>query len=104
MQVYVNYPDPHFTMHRDPHCPEIRKNQKPGQRRVVVHMGTLGQVLSDFISSKYRFASNRTANDLWLEISLATPEQEKGVVYVIQALLGLRYTPFADAPVYEHGC
>jgi len=102
MYAYVNYPEPHFTIHWNAQCSEIRKNRKPGQRLVEIQVANLGQVLSDFISGKYRFASDPSANDLWLDISLDTPEQEEGLVHVIQALVGRRYSPLADAPVRRH--
>ena len=102
MYVYVNYPDPHFRMHWNAQCSEIRKNRKPGQRLVQIQVANLGQVLSDFIWGKYRFASEPSVNDLWLDISLNTREQEEGLVHVIQALVGRRYTRLAGAPVYTH--
>lgn len=102
MYVYVNYPEPHFEIHVDSPCQEIRKHRKPGQRLVEVRVANLGNVLSDFIAGKYRFASEPSVNDLWLDISLDAPEQEEGLVHVIQALVGRRYRPLADAPVCRH--
>ncbi|TKJ29437.1 MAG: hypothetical protein CEE40_08495 [Chloroflexi bacterium B3_Chlor] len=104
MMVYINYPDAHFTIHRHQDCSEIQKHRKPGQRVVAVRLANLTQVLSEFISGKYAFASNPALNDLWLDISLDTPEQEEGLVHVIQAILALRHRPLAHAPVNDHGC
>jgi len=102
MYVYVNYPNPHFTIHRDPNCALVQAHGKAGQRLVRVGADNLDEVLADFAAWKYRFAAHRQANDLWLDISLETPEQEEHLVHVIQALLGSRYTPLANAPVYRH--
>lgn len=102
MYVYVNYPKPHFTIHRDRNCGQVQMHGKPEQRVVRVRMADLGSVLVDFIEERYRFGAYPEANDLWLDISLDTPGQEEGLVHVIQALVGRRYTPLADAPVYRH--
>lgn len=104
MMVYINYPDAHFTIHRHQDCSEIQKHRKPGQRKVMVRMGNLREVLSDFISGNRRFGATPAGNDMWLDIRLDTANQEESLVYIIQPLLGLRYRPFADAPVHEHSC
>ena len=102
MYVYVNYPNPHFTIHRDPNCALVQAHGKPGQRLVRVRADNVDEVLADFTAWKYRFASHAQANDLWLDICLETTEQEEHLVYLIRALVGSRYTPLADAPVYRH--
>lgn len=102
MYVYVNYPNPHFTMHGDPDCAQVQMHGKPGQRVVRVRTDSLGEVLADFAGGRYRFAAHHEVNDLWLDISLDTPVQEEDPVYVIQALVGRRYTPLAGASVYRH--
>ena len=39
---------------------------------------------------------------MWLVINLDSQEQEMGIVYVIQVLLGLRYKPLREASVKVH--
>ncbi len=102
MQVYLNYPNPHITIHKDASCGQIHMHHKQGQRRINVNAVTLRFVLADFINDKYAFKAEKLFNDLWLDISLDTPEQETGLVHVIQAILGQRYSPFSDAPVSVH--
>jgi hypothetical protein len=102
MHVYLNYSNPHITIHKDPNCGQIHMHHRQGQRRVCINTITLRFVLSDFINEKYAFRSVKHFNDLWLEINLDTPAQETGLVHVIQAILGQRYSPFSDAPVIEH--
>ena len=102
MYVYVNYPNPHFTIHKDPNCAQVQMHGKPGQRVVRVRTGNLGKVLADFSEGRHKFAAHAEANDLWLDISLDTPEQEEGLVHVIQALVGRGYAPLADAPIKTH--
>jgi len=102
MQVYINYPNPHFTIHKNPSCSDIHKNQKSGQRIVKVNPANLKAVLSQFINNAYKFQANPQGNDLWLEINLSTPEQEIGFVHVIQAILEQQYTRLSGAPIKFH--
>jgi hypothetical protein len=102
MQVYINYPNPHFTIHKNTSCQQIHIHQKSGQRIVKVNAATLKNVLSQFANDAYDFKSEPQFNDLWLDISLSTSEQEIGFVHVIQAVLGQRYKPLGSAPVSEH--
>jgi len=102
MQVYINYPNPHFTIHKNGTCQQIRMHQKIGQRIVKVSAATLKQVLQSLINDAYDFKAEPQWNDLWLDISLSTPEQEIGFVHVIQAILGQRYKPLGNAPVSIH--
>jgi hypothetical protein len=77
-------------------------HQKSGQRIVEVNPSTLKNVLSQFINDTYDFKSEAQLNDLWLDISLSTHEQEIGFVHIIQAILGQRYKPLGSAPISEH--
>lgn len=74
MWLYINYPQPHFNIHRDPACQQIQIHDKPDQRTVTVRTNSLVAVLNDFITRRYRFAPQRALNDIWLDISLDTPE------------------------------
>lgn len=102
MKVYVNYPQPHFTIHCDPNCKEFRKHKKKEQRRIVVNQDNLGNVLTDLIQNRFHFRAEKSHNDLWLEVSLDTPEQEIGFVHTIQALLGKKYKPLENARIIKH--
>jgi len=102
MQVYLNYPNPHITIHKDASCGQIHMHEKEDQRRISINMVTLRFVLTDFLNDKYIFKAEKQFNDLWLNINLDTPEQEMGLVHVIQAIIGQCYSPISDAPVKEH--
>jgi len=99
IHAYINYPNPHLTIHCDAGCQSIRVSQKSDQRQFAISEDSLATVLSDFIRGDVPFAATAAVNDLWLRIDLRTREQEVGVVNVIQALLGKRYVPLRDAPV-----
>jgi hypothetical protein len=102
MKVYINYPSPHFTIHRDLECRELQKHQKANQRSIAVNPQNLGDVLLDFINNRYRFAASSEHNDLWLDISLDTPRHDESLVYIIQSILGRNYAPLQSAPIIYH--
>jgi len=102
MQVYINYPNPHFTIHKNSSCQQIHMHNKSGQRNVKVNSATLKQVLGQFINDAYDFKPEAQWNDLWLDISLSTHEQEIGFIHIVQAILGQRYKPLGSAPITEH--
>jgi hypothetical protein len=102
MQVYINCPNPHFTFHKDASCQQIRTHRKDAQRIISVSSMTLNNLLNKFINNAYEFKSQAQLNDLWLDISLSSPEREIGFVKKIQAILGQRYRPLGSAPITEH--
>lgn len=103
MKVYINYPNPHFTIHRDPNCRYVQMHGKKGRRLVSVTPENLGDVLLDFVNNKYRFAAMAGYNGLWLDISLGTSKHDESLVYIIQVILGRHYKPLRDdAPIKCH--
>lgn len=102
MDVYVNYPNPHFTVHSNAQCVEIQKHQKANQRTVIVDNQNIGQVLSKFISNEYKFSSTALENDMWLKINLSSAQHNASFVFIVQAILGTNYKPFSNAPVTFH--
>ena len=104
MKIYVNFPNPHLTIHRDPLCGEIQKHQKPNQRYIAVTAGTLSNVLTELIHNKHRFAPNPQENDLWLDVSLATAKHEEAFVYVLHLILAGHYGSFQHADIIDHQC
>jgi hypothetical protein len=102
MKVYINYPNPHITVHKNPACKQIQAHQKSDQRLVNVNDATLKKVLSAFNKDAYDFRADPQWDDMWMDISLSTPEQEIGFVHIMQAILGKRYKPLAKAPISFH--
>ncbi|MBN2502353.1 MAG: hypothetical protein JXB38_16335 [Anaerolineales bacterium] len=102
IKVYVNYPNPHFTIHLDPNCSEFQKNENSGQRVISIRVDNLGDELLKMIKQKYRFAAQKDFNDMWFVISLDSIDQEIALVHIIQLLFGKRYSPLRDAPVKKH--
>ena len=86
MKVYVNYPNPHFTIHEDPHCSDFQKQQKQNQRVLNVNEANIEETLNQFISGHYKFAANSSENDMWLDISLSTYKHSESLVFIIHEL------------------
>jgi hypothetical protein len=102
MQVYINYPNPHITIHKNTSCRQIQKQQKDEQRHIKIRITNLDDVLTKFINEDYEFRSEKLYNDLWLDISLDNYELEIGVLRTIQAIIGQRYKPLSNAPITIH--
>jgi len=102
VDVYINYPNPHFTIHDNSQCSQIQKHHKANQRTISVTNQNLRQVLTGFISNQYEFSSTASQNDIWLEVNLSSRQQNIGFVFVIQAILGMQSQPLSNAPVTFH--
>jgi len=102
INVYINYPNPHIAIHRDPTCGTIRQHNKSQQRIFNINPSSLGDILIKFINQEVPFAPQAGINDLWLDINLSNEEQERSVVVVIQALIGQRYGPLANVIINNH--
>jgi len=91
MDVYVNYPNPHFTVHNNPQCNQIQKHQKQNQRIITIDTTNILQQLQKFISNQYKFSSTASENDMWIKINLSSPQQNLAMVFILQAILGNHY-------------
>lgn len=100
--LYINYPNPHLTIHKDPSCPLIRLHHVPNQRVFSVEKTSIGPFLEILIGEKLNFTAQQGLNDAWISIGLDAPAQELGLVHIVQVLLGKRYTPLASTLIAEH--
>lgn len=102
LTAYINYPNPHITIHADAGCSAIGQQNKPGQRRVSVNRGSLSAELERFSSKHYRFGSDRETNDMWLVADLSDVEFERAVIEHVRKLLAVHYSPFGRISISEH--
>ncbi len=100
--VYVNYPQPHCTIHHDPMCASIQKHGRKNQRYRKIDSTNVAEFLAELKAYQIPFAAKAGFNDIWLEIALDTLEQEVDLVRQFQALIGRRYKPLARAPINTH--
>jgi hypothetical protein len=104
MKAYINYPNPHITLHWNDACPHVQMHHKEGQRVVQITAASIEAALSGFIAREFSFAPKAEENDMWLDISLASARHDEAVVFVVQSILGNRYAPLAAASIESHTC
>jgi hypothetical protein len=102
LKAYINYPNPHISVHGDPTCSEIRKQQKSSQREVRIDVNTISNELEKFVAEDFRFGASAALNDMWLAIDFGDPQFELAVVKYIQREVGKHYKPLAGAKLETH--
>jgi hypothetical protein len=68
--AYINYPNPHITVHGQRTCSDIGKMAKAGQRRVRIDDSSISHELSQFAVKSYRVGADASMNDKWLEVHI----------------------------------
>ena len=102
LKAYVNYPNPHVTIHRNSACSSIQQQRKTGQRLVRLDLSTLSSELKNFEQKQYTFGAEAATNDLWLDVDLGDTGFERAVVEYVKKLLAAHYTPFGRVTVDTH--
>ncbi len=100
--AYINYPNPHITLHGQATCADIGKMHKTGQRRVRITANSISHELQQFARKSYRFGADASNNDMWLEVDFADAAFEQALVAHVQHLIGASYKPLASVPIEEH--
>ena len=100
--VYVNYPNPHITIHANERCSAVRQQHKPAQRIVRLDAKTLSAELQRFEAKEYRFGANPETNDMWLYIEFADLSFERAGAEYVRKLLAAHYAPFGRVRIDEH--
>ena len=93
IKAYINYPNPHMSIHKNPDCQMIQKNHAPNQRIFKIDIHSFANVLMDFVDEKFVFRTEKGFNDIWLEIDFKNSEFEIAIARYILNLLGNRYSP-----------
>jgi len=102
IKVYVNYPNPKFSIHRNPLCEEVRKREKTGQRHILIDIDSVSTELRCFANKKYTFNSNIESNDMWIDIEFDDALFEESVLKYIRRLIGKHYAPLGRAELTTH--
>ena len=102
MKAYVNYPNPHVTLHGDLKCLEIGKMQKAQQRAVTINRASFTQAINQLTSKSFQLGAQAQINDVWLSIEFGDGEFEEAVAKYACRLLGERYSPLKVAPIKKH--
>ena len=102
IKAYINYPQPHVTIHHNLYCGNIQSQQKPNQRYIKINSSSLDGELKNFRVKKYRFASNPDYNDMWLEIDFHNTDFEQKVLQDICQIIGNYYRPLKGIKPITH--
>ena len=102
IQVYINYPNPHMTIHKNNNDPVIQAHNAPLQRKKNVTPSSLESVIEDFCSPMFVFRAEQGFNDVWLKIDFGDVNFEIEVAKYLFKILGKRYTPLRGAEIIEH--
>ena len=102
LKAYINYPNPHVTIHANAECSRIQQQHKQEQRVVRLEVRSLSLELQRFSAQEYQFGAEAETNDMWLELDFSDPVFEKAVVEYVRSILALHYSPFARVSVDEH--
>lgn len=100
--VYINYPNPHITIHASSTCGNVQQQHKEGQRKVVLNTTTLSLELERFENKFYKFGADQSTNDMWLAVDFSDAGFERAVVEYIRRVLARSYSPFGRVSVSEH--
>ena len=95
INVYINHPNPHITIHQSSECGLIHAHKSAAEARTInIDISNLSQELTKFIDGEHKFNSSAEFNDMWLEINLDDLAFEIAVVLFIVAHLGKIYKQF----------
>lgn len=100
--AYINYPNPHVTIHRSAGCGNIQAQRKPLQRVITLDSGSLNRELMRFRDKYYKFGATPEFNDMWLMVDLGWSGVEEGVVNDVLGYLAKHYAPFATVAPKVH--
>jgi hypothetical protein len=102
IKAYINYPNPHITVHSDPDCPRIKQHHKKDQRVVHLDVTTMASELKCFEMKRYQFGAHREINDMWLEVDFRDTTYALAVIENIRKLLAEHYAPFRRVEIDKH--
>lgn len=102
IHVYINYPISLVSIHSDPNCSRIMQAHKTNQRHIMVDQHNAEMIFKKFREKNYRFSSNSEFNDMWLDVSLSSVDDEVSFIRTVKKELGKHYKPFKSANVSEH--
>jgi hypothetical protein len=95
INVYINHPNPHITIHQSSECGLIHSHKSATEARTIkIEISNLSQELTRFVEGDHKFTSTSEFNDMWLELSLGDLAFEIAVVLFIVQQLGKTYKSF----------
>lgn len=102
LTAYINYPNPHITIHADTSCSRIMQHSNASHRIISLDRHSLSGELERFASKEHRFASESAFNDMWLRLDFGDVDFERAIVSHIRSLVGQHYKPLRTAQISDH--
>ncbi|HEY6968008.1 MAG TPA: hypothetical protein VJA94_02300 [Candidatus Angelobacter sp.] len=102
VKAYLNYPNPHMTLHCGSACAEVGKMHKAQQRTVKIDQASFSQALKQLAGKEFRLGSQASINDVWLTINFGDEEFEEAVARYVCRFLGQRYSRPRGAQIRKH--
>jgi hypothetical protein len=102
IMAYINYPNPHITIHGNSNCSHIQVQRKRGQRVIRLNSVTISSQLKRLAAKYYIFGAQARTNDMWLDIDFGDPEFEAAVTKYIKRIVGRHYKPLESAKIARH--
>ncbi len=101
-KVYLNYPNPHMTIHGDSACLQIGKMDKLDQRTVTITPDSFADAICQLDNKTFQFGSSAPVNDAWLSVDFDDQLFEAAVADYVLRLLGKRYVPLQGVRIRKH--
>lgn len=102
IHVYINYPNTHISIHKSTSCGHIQQQRKASQRVIRLNSETIDREMDKFSGKFYRFAAEKTLNDMWLILDFEHEVTALGIVADVKALLERHYSPFRRVKPVVH--
>ena len=102
LNAYFNYPNSRVETHSNSARVEIQKMGKVGQRIVAINPTSITLEIQRFGSKHYRFASDATFNDMWVQVNFADAVFEMAVVNFLHRLISRNYSRFKASHLKTH--
>ena len=104
IKAYINYPDPHVTLHTDQDCHEIGKRNKGNQRHMLINLTSITSDIQHLRSKSFRFSADSSRNDLWLSVDFGDRKFEEAIIEYILRQFASRYKPFQMVKLQPPHC
>lgn len=99
-KAYINYPNPHVTVHGDASCGFVNKSRRPAQRRITLSRRGMDEGLEALRALQFRAEAG--LNDVWITFDFDDAEFEESFVVYARSVLGRRYRPLREAKISRH--
>jgi hypothetical protein len=97
--VYINKPNLHIEIHRNPECKHIHSHSTlEKQRELKLSIENCSEILHNFSVGNYRFDNKPVTRDMWLVIDFGDLDFEIAIASYIHLLVGRKYRSLAKNP------